>query len=128
MGLLQLPPEIISRVTSYLTTPELCAVRLTCKSLESTLFPGFAREYFSKRQFMFEHISLQAFVDIANHPTLSPYLTDVIFSLRTLLADEAYSHLDPYPLRFKRIAGHLDRDFLLSTGLARDMLVEAFSK
>lgn len=118
MDLLQLPPELLMRISSYLTTPELGCFRRSCKQVEAALFNGFAREFFSKKQFMIEHVSLQALVDISNHPRLSSQLSDVIISLHTL-------RLDP-DQRYK--TGHISRTVLLETGQARDMLVEAFSK
>lgn len=118
MDLLQLPTELLVRISSYLTTPELGCFRCSCKQVEAALFNGFAREFFTKKQFMIEHVSLQALVDIANHPRLSSQLSDVIISLHTF-------RLDP-DQRYK--TGHISRAVLLETGQARDMLVEAFSK
>lgn len=118
MGLLQLPPELLLRISSYLTTPEFGSFRQSCKHVEAALFDSFAKEFFTKRQFMIEYISLQTLVDIANHPTLSHRLSEVIISIHTLA-------LDPDE-RYK--AGHVSRDVLLETGQACDMLVEAFSK
>ncbi|GAB7353365.1 hypothetical protein MBLNU459_g3847t1 [Dothideomycetes sp. NU459] len=118
MGLLELPPELLLRVSSYLTTPELGYFRRTCKYVEATLFDSFAREFFTKRQFMIEHVSLQALIDIANHPTLSQRLSQVIIGLDTLPLDPD----QPYP------AEHVSRSLLLETGQACDMLVEAIPK
>lgn len=72
--LLRLPPELMLRISTHLTTHELACFRLTCKQVETNLFESFAREFFTKRQFMLEEISLQALVGIANHKTLAPYL------------------------------------------------------
>lgn len=90
MNLLRLPPELIIRVSSHLTTPELGYFRRTCKHVEANLFDTFAREFFTKRQFMIEHISLQALVDIANHPVLSRRLTEVIIGLDAIPQDPDY--------------------------------------
>lgn len=73
--ILRLPPELMLRISTDLTTIELGNFRLSCKQVETNLFESFAREFFTKRQFMIEHISLEALVGIANHKTLSPYLT-----------------------------------------------------
>jgi hypothetical protein len=72
--LLRLPPELMLRISAHLTTLDLGSFRLTCKQVETNLFESFAREYFSKRQFMIEQVSLEALVGIANHKTLAPYL------------------------------------------------------
>ena len=72
--LLRLPPELMLRISAYLTTVELGNLRLSCKDVERNLFKSFALEFFSKRQFMVERVSLDALAGIANHPTLAPYL------------------------------------------------------
>lgn len=73
--LLRLPPELMLRISTSLTTTELGNFRLACKQVEANLFESFAREFFTKRQFMVEKVSLEALVGIANHKTLAPYLT-----------------------------------------------------
>ncbi|KAI7220207.1 hypothetical protein KC333_g2488 [Hortaea werneckii] len=123
MGLLQLPPELLLRTSDHLTTSELGYLRLTCKAIESTLFDTFAKEFFTKRQFMVEHISLQALLDIANHPTLSKWLTQVIIGADMLPPFPEIAHL-PSCARHR----YLERRVFLSTGLACEMLAEAFSK
>ncbi|TKA32769.1 hypothetical protein B0A50_00994 [Salinomyces thailandicus] len=123
--LLQLPPELLLRISDHLTTTELGHLRQTCKHVESTLFDTFAKEFFTKRQFMLEKVSLQALIDIANHPTLSLWLTEVIIGADAL-RDEV-SGSDPWPTPKYR-PGDISRDMLLQTGIASDMLVEAFSK
>jgi hypothetical protein len=62
------------RISAHFTTLDLGSFRLTCKQVETHLFESFAREFFSKRQFMIEQVSLEALVGIANHKTLAPYL------------------------------------------------------
>lgn len=47
--LLNLPQELLIRVASFLTTPELGQLRGTCKGIESSLFESFAYEFFHKR-------------------------------------------------------------------------------
>jgi hypothetical protein len=71
--LLRLPPELMLRISAHLTTVELGGFRLICKQVESSLFESFAREFFTKRQFMIERVSLEALAGIANS-TLAPYL------------------------------------------------------
>jgi len=123
--LLDLPPELLLRISSLLTTPELGRFRQSCKQIEKALFKDFAREFFTKRQFMLEHVSLEALVGIANHPTLSTFLSEVIFGLQQLPHDP---HFRSEESRRYREAGYMGRDLLLQTGLAHSMLVDAFSK
>lgn len=125
MSLEQLPLELLLRVSSHLTTPELGYLRRTCKNVEAAIFDSFAREFFTKRQFMIEYVSLQALIEIASHPTLSCHLSEVIIGLDMFKSDSAYLGAASQA-RYK--AGHPTRDTLLETGQARDMLVEAFSK
>ncbi|KAG9971971.1 hypothetical protein KCU98_g13542, partial [Aureobasidium melanogenum] len=75
MALLDLPPELLLRVSAFLTTSELGKFRLTSKNIEAVLFDSFAREFFTKKQFMLEQLSLQALIDISNHPTLASRLS-----------------------------------------------------
>jgi hypothetical protein len=73
-NLLRLPPELMLRCSSHLTTHELACFRLTCHQVENALWDSFAREFFTKKQFMLEECSLEALVGISNHKTLAPYL------------------------------------------------------
>ncbi|KAI6829792.1 hypothetical protein KC332_g8730 [Hortaea werneckii] len=125
MALLQLPPELLLRMSDCLTTSELGNLRLTCKAVESTLFDTFAKEFFTKRQFMIEQNSLQTLLDIANHPTLSPWLTQVIIGADVLRHSPDMAHRSSCA---NYRAEYLERQTLLNTGLACEMLVEAFSK
>lgn len=49
VSLLRLPQELLIRVASFLTTPELGHLRRVCKDVESRLFESFAQEFFRKR-------------------------------------------------------------------------------
>lgn len=123
--MLTLPPELLLRISTYLTTPQLGCFRQSCKGVETALFKDFAKEFFTKRQFMIEHVSLQALVDIANYPTLSQRLSEVIISTHTFASNPMHiSQIDNACYE----AEYVSRDVLLQTGKARDMLVEAFSK
>jgi hypothetical protein len=73
--LFRLPPELLLRISSYISTVDLGSLRRTCKQIETCLFRDFAREFFTARRFMIEQVSLEALVGIANHKTLGPYLT-----------------------------------------------------
>jgi len=75
---------------------------------------------------MIEEPSLQTLIDIANHPTLSQRLTEVIIDLHGYRTGGL--GFDAEPSRSLYVAGYAPRDLLIATGQARDMLVEAFSK
>lgn len=123
-SLLTIPLELLVAVSLHLPTTDLCALRLTCKQIERSLYEWFTTEFFTKKQFMLTHKSLQALVDISKHVTFSKKLSHIIIGTNT------YKDL---PLRFRTeenaaryIQGYEDQQALLCSGLDRDMLTEAF--
>ena len=75
---------------------------------------------------MLTHKSLQALIDISKHVSLSKKLSHII------IATNVYGEI---PLRFKDedaatcyIQGYEDQKTLLSTGIDREMLTEAFER
>ncbi|UJO10970.1 hypothetical protein CLAFUW4_02147 [Fulvia fulva] len=116
-----LPQEVLIRIASFLTTAELGPFRRTCQQIETKLFNTFANEFFTKRQFMLEHESLDALIGISRHPGLAAKLTEVIIGTQTLSAGVGLVH-------DRILHGRLTRDVLLQTGAACEMLAEAFSK
>lgn len=125
MALLDLPPELLLRVSAFLTTSELGKFRLTSKNIEPVLFDSFAREFFTKKQFMLEQISLQALIDISNHPTLASRLSEVVISTHVFPSDPEIISLSGKAM-YK--AGYIGHDVLMASGQATQMLTEAFSK
>ncbi|PFH61169.1 hypothetical protein XA68_18052 [Ophiocordyceps unilateralis] len=124
--LLRLPLEVLIRVTTWLTTTELCTTRLLCRAVEERLYLTFTGEFFSRKQFMMADLSLQALVDISKS-RLGPHLRFVHIGLdrfpeRTQrpLAD------DERERRFKQ--RYADYFVLWNTGTHRQMLIEAFSR
>ncbi|RFN55064.1 hypothetical protein FIE12Z_576 [Fusarium flagelliforme] len=61
----KVPLEVLLRITCFLTTPELGNVRLTCRSIEQSLYTTFTNEFFTRKQFMISEMSLQALIDIS---------------------------------------------------------------
>jgi hypothetical protein len=123
-SLLTLPLELLVAVSSHLTTPDLGALRLTCKQTEKSLYEWFSKEFFTKKQFMLTSRSLQALVDISKHKGFSQKLTHVI------VATNVYTEI---PLRFRDneaaacyLQGFQDQKTLINTGIDREMLTEAF--
>jgi hypothetical protein len=105
-SLLSIPLEMLVEVSASLTTTDLGALRLTCKQIEKSLFEWFSKEFFTKKQFMLTHKSLQAFVDISYRDTNTNF-KDV---------DAAASYTQ----------GCEDQKALLNTGIDREMLTAAF--
>ncbi|KAG9950841.1 hypothetical protein KCU85_g3164, partial [Aureobasidium melanogenum] len=125
MTLLDLPPELLLRVSAFLTTNELGKFRLTSKNIEAVLFDSFSREFFTKKQFMLEQVSLQALIDISNHPTLASRLSEVVISTHVFPSDPEIISLSGKAM-YK--AGHVNHDVLMASGQAIQMLAEAFSR
>lgn len=124
-SLLTLPLELLVSISSYLPTSDLASLRLTCKQAEKSLYEWFSQEFFTKKQFMLTHSSLQALIDISKHVSFSKKLTHVI------IATNVY---DETPFRFRDedaakryMQGYESQKSLLSTGVDREMLSEAFS-
>lgn len=124
-SLLTIPLELLVAISSFLTTPDLGALRLTCKQVEKSLYEWFSKEFFTKKQFMLTYKSLQAFVDISKHSSFSKMLSHVI------IATDVYTD---HPVRFRDkeaatryIQGFEDQNTLLNTGIDREMLTEAFA-
>ena len=90
--------------------------------MERSLFDSFAHEFFTKRTFMIEHNSLNAMLEISKHPTLSPMVRDVIITCHKF----AWTKHGAVEVAFDK-ANLVLRPALLSTGVARDILVQAFS-
>ncbi|PNY30055.1 Uncharacterized protein TCAP_00028 [Tolypocladium capitatum] len=61
----KLPLEVLIRITKWLATTDLCALRLTCRAIEDLLYVTFTDEFFTKKQFMITYDSLQALIDIS---------------------------------------------------------------
>ncbi|EME48381.1 hypothetical protein DOTSEDRAFT_67441, partial [Dothistroma septosporum NZE10] len=116
----ELPQETLIRIGSFLITAELGPFRRTCKQIEAKLFNTFANEFFTKRQFMLEHESLEALLGITQHPGLASRLTEVIIGTQALSAGVEL-------IKDRILHGRLSRNTLLQTGTARDMLVQAFA-
>jgi hypothetical protein len=124
--LVQIPLEVLIRITYFISTSDLGNVRLSCKALEQGVFSFFSHEFFRKKQFMVSTDSLQALVDISKHPTLSPYLKHVIISTdRPKLNSWVQDRNDEVRASLElAVSDHMQ---LLATGGLRDMLVEAFA-
>lgn len=123
-SLLTLPLELLVAVSSHLTTPDLGALRLTCKQTEKSLYEWFSTEFFTKKQFMLTYKSLQALIDISKHAGFSQKLNHVIIATN-VYADK--------PLRFRDneaaaryVQGYQSQMTLTNTGIDREMLTEAF--
>jgi hypothetical protein len=89
-SLLSLPLELIIYISSFIATPDLASLRLTCKQTEKSLYEWFVEEFFAKKQFMLTQPSLQTLVDISKHVSLSKRLKHVIIA--TNVFDDTANH------------------------------------
>ncbi|OAL56356.1 hypothetical protein IQ07DRAFT_581713 [Pyrenochaeta sp. DS3sAY3a] len=124
--LLTIPLELLVSISSFLPTQDLASLRLTCNQIERSLYEWFSKEFFTKKQFMLTHPSLQTLIDISKHASFSQKLTHVI------IGTNIYEDI---PMRFrdsqaatKFIQGLEDQRNLMSIGLDREMLTEAFER
>lgn len=124
--LVQIPLEVLIRITYFISTIDLGNVRLSCKALEQGVFSFFSHEFFRKKQFMVSSDSLQALIDISKHPTLSPYLKHVIISTdRPTMSQWVQDRNAGARARLElAVADHMQ---LLAAGGLRDMLADAFT-
>ncbi|KAK4141230.1 uncharacterized protein C8A04DRAFT_14246 [Dichotomopilus funicola] len=130
--LVQVPLEVLVRITRRISTVDVGNVRLSCKALERGLFNFFAHEFFRKKQFMVTTHSLQALIDISKHKTLSPFLRHVIISTDRLRADRPPHGFGAdadrtAEVKARQALAHAELNHLMTTGGLRDMLAEAFS-
>lgn len=128
-SLVSMPAEMLLHITSYLTTPELGNVRLTCKSVEAALLASFSREFFTKRQFMFTRFSLQTLVDISNS-RFSTTLSHILFDVFQLTLENAIlRHSEASHDRGRanaRLKGYVEHMAFLNSGEDCELLSEAF--
>ncbi|KAH9869978.1 hypothetical protein J1614_006899 [Plenodomus biglobosus] len=122
--LLTIPLELLVAVSTHLSTSDLASLRLTCKQVEKSLYEWFSDEFFTKKQFMLTYPSLKTLIDISKHVGFSKQMKHVI------IATNVY---DAVPPRFRDeealaryTQGYEAQKALLSTGMDREMLTEAF--
>lgn len=126
-GLVQIPLEVLIRITHHISTTDLGNVRLSCKALEQGLFNFFSHEFFRKKQFMVLSESLQALIDISKHPNLSPFLRHVIIATDRPTPHSYYTNGRDDESRARNEVANADHMQLLAAGGLRDMLAEAFA-
>ncbi|GKT58090.1 F-box domain-containing protein [Colletotrichum tofieldiae] len=119
----KVPLEVLLRISSLLSTTELNALRLTCRSIEQSLFNTFMKEYFTKRQFMLTEFSLQALVDISNS-RLSDCLDHVIIGLNCFTRHYFPPGKEACETRYRE--AQADHFALVNSGQHVVMLTEAF--
>ncbi|KAF4589226.1 F-box domain-containing protein [Ophiocordyceps camponoti-floridani] len=125
--LLRLPLEVLIKVTTWLTTTDLCTMRLLCRAVEERLYVTFTNEFFSRKQFMMADLSLQALVEISKS-RLSRHLRFVHLGFDRLPDERAQRPLadDERERRFRE--RYADYVVFMSTGMHHQMLIEAFSR
>ncbi|KAK2001054.1 F-box domain-containing protein [Colletotrichum falcatum] len=119
----KVPLEVLLRISTLLNTAELGALRLTCRSIEQSLFNTFMKEYFTKRQFMLTEFSLQALIDISNS-RLSDCLDHVIIGLDCFTRHYFPPGKEACEIRYREAQAH--HFALVNSGDHVVMLTEAF--
>ncbi|GMK57419.1 hypothetical protein CspeluHIS016_0402530 [Cutaneotrichosporon spelunceum] len=120
--LAQLPAEVLTRITRWIPTTGLSAVRQTCKVIERKTFASWSHEFFRKRQFMISTFSLQTLLDIARHANLGPMVKHLCIATDKPI--EIFRGSAANSLAAKR--ARQDQNYLLNTGVWIEMLTEAF--
>lgn len=78
--LLDLPPELVSRVCDYLPDKQLKHIHLACKTFQTHSMTAFGQRFFDHLIVILHPTSLTTFLDIARHEQLSKYVTRVSVS------------------------------------------------
>ncbi|KAK3941023.1 hypothetical protein QBC46DRAFT_383880 [Diplogelasinospora grovesii] len=126
--LLQVPVEVLVRITYFISTKDLCHVRLTCRALERSLFNFFSTEFFRKKQFFVWGESLQALIAISEHANFSQCLEHVIIATDAFPDGARPEPDDQHPNRVQVfLQAAADQSSLMATGVFRDMLARALS-
>ncbi|KAM0283770.1 hypothetical protein ACHAQH_002360 [Verticillium albo-atrum] len=118
----KVPLEVFLRITDHLSTSEHGSLRLTCRSIERSLFTTFSKEFFSKKQFMLTEGSLQALLDMSKS-RIGDCLKHIIIGL------DYYKkgvRVETHVKNTLYTAGFDDQQTLLWTGHALVMLADAF--
>ncbi|KAK3370518.1 hypothetical protein B0H63DRAFT_317738 [Podospora didyma] len=127
----KLPTELFFHVGRSVSTVDLTNLRLTCKAVEHAIGAYFAHEFFRRKQFMISTKSLQTLIDISKHAHFRVHLkhvsiaTDRILSRSGLRGPNTAS-----PTQQQTRLAHeawADQCSLMPSGIARDMLQEAFA-
>ncbi|KAI6784881.1 uncharacterized protein J7T54_007975 [Emericellopsis cladophorae] len=122
-----IPVEILLTITQYLTTPELCSLRLSCKVIEDSIWNSFTEEFFSSKQFMLSPFSLHALIRISQSRLADKIRclqigTDQILPLEPNRADMTSASLDRY-LQVNNL--YAAQVMLLRTGKQVKLLAQA---
>jgi hypothetical protein len=78
------PVEMVAKIASFLSASDICALRLTCKTMHDLLEDFFLHKFFRSKQFLMHGYSLQALVDMSAHPTISPAMKHVFLGTHRL--------------------------------------------
>lgn len=133
--LIKAPVEVLAQIASYLETPDYCALRLTCKHVEAALFHPFAKEFFTRRQFMLTEFSLQALLDISKS-RLAPSVEYLTLSTDRPLWDAfranmfRHDQMDDYERALQRnrfTEEYESHTALITTGRDYELLLEGIT-
>ncbi|OAA72362.1 F-box domain, cyclin-like protein [Cordyceps fumosorosea ARSEF 2679] len=122
--LLQLPLELLLRISYHLTTVELGQLRLTCGHIEKSLFPSFAREFFRLKQFNLTEFSLTALVAISRS-RLAPHLRYLHIGLESISHARRFHGSRSQAANYRHDRLHTEHWILSTTGQDVVLLAEA---
>lgn len=129
-GLVDLSKELLLIIASHLSTADYGRLRRTCSAIEKLLFEDFAKHFFTTRQFMLTHSSLQALIDMSKHESLAPYLRKIIIGTNVIpvpgSAVTGFAIMDEQR-RYARNQ-YEDQQHLINIGIDKSMLSEALGQ
>ena len=117
--IMQVPLEVLLRITGFLSTVDLGSVRRSCRAIEQMLYHSFTREFFTRRQFMISNISLQALLDMSKS-RMGSHIHRLQFGLHEIVEPDSDGHY--YPRDMKVFSDHKE---LINSGRERQIIAEA---
>ncbi|PSR81250.1 hypothetical protein BD289DRAFT_44170 [Coniella lustricola] len=126
-GMAALPRELLDRVASFLPTTDFSNLRLSCRAVESKVFPYWSNSFIRKKQFMISELSLKTLLAISEHPTLSRCLKHLLIGL------DEFASVSPYNLTSlshyqEHQASVCSQSALLDSGAAVTLLARALAR
>lgn len=122
--LLSLPTEILGIVANELSVEDYGALRLSCKLLETRLFPCFAPKFFTSKHFFRNYYSLSVLRDISES-RLGSYVKTVVLGTE-LIPGNSYSISSRDSVN-DCLKVYADQRSLCASGWDRDLLYSSFS-
>ncbi|KAG9531194.1 hypothetical protein KCU93_g2002, partial [Aureobasidium melanogenum] len=139
LELVDLPTEVLVEIFDHLPNKDLSTVRLVCNELCNAVTPRFAKVYFTEGFHVVSPYSINALVDITEHPVLGGYVktvaicaarrTNVETSSCFAIVDEADrdAYIDAY-VKTGRFARRMERVFSNIRSCSGHVVIKIFDE